>query len=300
MVNYIQSTVSGYRTHIVVQLEGKGRYHYLGKVNSYNNFATKGFSKLFCLSKDVLIGGKVRTVHKSSYAKLLKKIGMEEISEDKSSVTNSKDFSKSNQEKAAIKVLVNKYTDFSDALKEAEPDKLATDKSVTPWLTKSKRENLFAKLTEAISGKNADGDRAVKLIAKGAPLDRVYYNRGERYGIAYKMSKNIPDKSESFLVIEGAPLIHAQEKKMERVVQVLKEAGAQQTKEGQKLKGSRFTLKREILEVSQKTVWGFILPKLACSLFPPKLTPKFGYGAKKECFVNIKETREDEQIIELE
>lgn len=190
------STVSGGRTHIA---DGA---HYLGSVNSYNNWLTRIVTKIFRLSMTVTINGKERQVNKKSYQKLLAKAGHDESVE------------------------------VSDH-KELTVRSSVSGECMRKHISKSKRYILSMKLVAAIL--NKEEDRAVRLINKGAKLNHVYSKIGNHGWIFGPLKERLnPDMSYEVEVTTGTHWIHANQYGLNSVKSALKEAGADTTRTGEK------------------------------------------------------------------
>lgn len=75
------STVTEGRTHIAFN------EHYLGSVNTYSNFISKGIMRLFKKTIDVSIDGEMRCFEKADYARFANKLGLHQTIESIQSLT---------------------------------------------------------------------------------------------------------------------------------------------------------------------------------------------------------------------
>jgi hypothetical protein len=249
------STVSGFRAHIAVGSQ------YIGSVNSYNNWFTKLFSRLFGLSMRVSIEGKERQLNVKSYRKLLVSLGHE-------------------------KAMPSEFQSLREAV---VADSLPDGRTIRENISVNKRTRLYEKLADAIfRGKE---ERAVKLIYQGADLERSYYQIGNH---AISLDKEDdswidPDVAYKIKVVSGTPWIHAGQKKLDRVKKALVDAGAKTD-----VVGKGYTYKRVIHAINRSKSIG-ILPVVGIGLSGPFCG--LGVGLKREATAVASVQRKDSQNI---
>lgn len=167
-----------------------GRLHlaaddrYVGSVNSYNNWFTKFFARLFGWSEDVTFNGKVRCVEKSDYVKFL---------------ANSTSYKEASLDR------IKEYVDYN-ALKVVPTQDRGT---MRENISEGKADYLFRKLTRAMVT-DEDYDKAAKYIGKGADVDGQFWFR-EGQGISFRdLTDSLPrDKSFQLQAGRYTPLLYS-------------------------------------------------------------------------------------------
>jgi len=214
----IYSTYSNGRLHIAANKD------YVGSVNVYRNWLTRFVTKISGFSTRIDFGGKAQIVNKKSYVKLLKKLGTEGVR-----LSN-----------------INGYNDFKQVL---EKSTIPSGQMIRNAIDNKKQRLLTRRLaTSILSGQN---QRAIKMIAKGADIDRVYYSRegtirkanplafdsdtqGLKEGWAYK-----------FNVFKGSPIFHAAKLDRTEIVKTLMHWGADK-----EAVGEEYLFKRKIIGIT--------------------------------------------------
>lgn len=251
----IVSTISCGRTHIA------NGTNYLGSINSYQHWLTKLVARILGLAICVSFNGKERLVNKKSYSKFLNSFGNADID-----LQNYQTFDKIPHDSTEI-----------------------PSRNIREYLSSQKRRKLFKKLAKAIFEGNQE--QAVKTIYKGADLCGSYHQIGGRaLSFAQDFSQELnPDRVYTFQVLTGTPLIHAQVKSLNNVVEALIHAGA--------FKGERgvaYQWKRQIIGIDRHSSWD-IFPALG--IFPGLfLGLVFGRREKAKPIFVIK-TKNREEIL---
>ncbi len=188
----IFSTVSQKRTHIAQDT------HYLGSVNSYNNFLTKFVAKLFRKGIDIDFSGKKRTLNRKSYQKHLQQLG----------ITDKR---------------VQECLSYTSLITPLPPCQLPRLGYLRDHIHHKKRNKQFNKLIHALAGK--DEQKAKKAICKGAEVNQYFYLEGNRASTEHPRHRlNRSEGSISF--IEATPLIAAVQNNTSSVADLLAQAGA--------------------------------------------------------------------------
>lgn len=218
MINKINTTVSNNRVHIAADS------HYIGSVNSYNNFFTKLFSRIFQRSMSVDFEGKIININKNSYLKFIRRvlsnnIKLKNFNECRvfRNITEMKEFKKQN-------VLMRSA------------------------ISKKTADSLFRKLAQAIA--KEDTAQALTMIESGAVLDTPYFFNKSNAKVTFNSDTDnlYPEnKRYKFTIFKGTPLLMAAMMSNHTIVKKLKEFGANTT-----LQGQQYIFKRTILSVSNE------------------------------------------------
>jgi len=219
----VYSTYSNGRLHIAANKD------YVGSVNVYRNWLTRFVTKILGFSTRIDFGGKAQIVNKKSYVKLLKKLGNESVR-----LSN-----------------INGYNDFKQVL---EKSTILSGQMIRNAIDNKKKRLLTRRLaTSILSGQN---QRAIKMIAKGADIDRVYYSREGTKGkvIPIVFDSDTQGLKESwaykFNVFKGAPILHAAKLNRTEIVNRLIDWGA-----NSKACAKEYTFKRKICGAEYHTIY---------------------------------------------
>lgn len=220
----------------------------VGKVDTYNTFFSKMISKLFGWSMKVRFDEEICYVEKKSYLELVNNLGFKNIT-----LKN-----------------IKKYRNFSSIARAIDLTK--HDKLMRNEIDSETKDKLLGKLAKAISQGNQK--EAIKMIGKGAPLDREFYERTavdiinvnfnnnpmlllhpkqdfdkEKFGISLKEDSSSLDTEENLtlLVHSGTPILLADRHNLQDVVKELIRFGAQT--EG--IVGKEYLYKREIAALTK-------------------------------------------------
>lgn len=213
-INTIYTTVSNGQTHIAADTK------YIGSVDSYNNGFTQLFAWTLGRSINVNFDGKVRTLNKESYENLIRNLAQSNLFGG-----------------------IDQYTQFRPVAENvALPN---TNMKMRDVITNEDRNVLFQKLAQSISSGNTT--KALLMIGKGAELDKAYFERNDRYPSFYSDTEGLFSETRyAFNVFHAAPIMQAAKKANSKVVEFLKEAGANTTSVGQE-----YAFKREIVDVQR-------------------------------------------------
>lgn len=215
-MNTLYATKDNGRVHVAIN------EYYQDSVNSYNNFITRGITKLFGFSTDVTINGKSRCLNKKSYVKLLSTMGVAEASAQ--TLDNFKDFN-------AIQF------------------KPVTDRGfMRSHLSAAKTDKLGRKLVEAMVLKN-DAFLAGQVLGKGASVNQHFWIRGFNNSISYhsKLNYGLPhQKINPFQATNYTPFLYATITHKQGLAALLKKYGADTTQPGQVVTFSRELLASKI------------------------------------------------------
>jgi len=172
------TTVDGGRLHVAADDK------YVGSINSYNNWFTKFFARLFGWSEDVTFNGKVRCVEKKDYMNFL---------------------STSTSYKEASLDRIKDYVDFN-ALKVVPTQDRGT---MRQNISQYKSDYLFGKLVNSMVSHD-DYEKAVKYVGKGANIDGQFWFR-DGYGVSFSnLTQSLPnDKSFQLQAGRYTPLLYA-------------------------------------------------------------------------------------------
>ena len=217
----LYSTVSCGRTYIARDKANVGDFksYFVGDVNSYNNFFTRFFARLFEVSIQVNFDGKWRDVNKKSYVKLLHKLGITDAR-----VSNLAQYTR-----------FKPYTDGIDL----------TGKTMREALPYSKQERLLLGLGRAILQNNTE--KALRKIGKGALVDQAYYDRGVFGPSLYSEGEGLSsERRYQFSVFLGAPIMQAARKGLTDVARRLHQVDARIDCVGQS-----YTFLREITGIDR-------------------------------------------------
>jgi hypothetical protein len=214
-IKVIYTTVSDGKVHIAADA------NYIGSVNSYNNFITQFFARLFCYSMRVNFDGKTHSVDKKSYTTLVQ------------TLTSNEKIDK-----------IEKFTIFRSV----------AQKAILPGCTLRMRDfinyndsvALYKKLCIAIAENNSQ--RAMLMIGKGAQLDLDYYDRSTLYPSFTSDTVGLyKNYAYEFTVFKAPPIMQVAKKgNMQRVYDFLKEAGASLN-----VNGVSYTFNRTITSVEK-------------------------------------------------
>lgn len=203
----ISTVLSQKRLHIAHDAD------YQGNINSYNNWVTKSFSKLFKLSTTITINNETKCVNKKSYLKLLPELGVNV------------------PEGASVKA----YRNF-DGLTCAY---LKNRGLMRQHISSNKSNALGYQFVHAIVAN--DMQRATHLIGKGANIDLRFWQREESritfsddvtYGLPYRTL--IPYKATRF-----TPFLFAVSKNNKHLIDLLENYKANTGILGEKIKVNR-------------------------------------------------------------
>lgn len=197
--------------------------NYQGSVNSYNNWATKSFSKLFKFSTNITINNEKRCVNNKSYLKLLPQLGVN-VPEDASA---------------------KEYKNF-DGLTCSY---LKNRGLMRQHISTKKSDKLGKAFIHAIVAGNMQ--KATDLIGKGANIDQHFWLR-ESYGLTFNNDPayGLPAHNLSLGLMQYTPLIYAALQKEfkntdDRLLNLLEHYQA-----NQKLTGASWAFERKITNVS--------------------------------------------------
>lgn len=188
--------------------------YYQGSTNSYNNFLTRAFTKLFGVSTNVTMNGKTRCVNKKSYVKLLQHLGAAE---------------------ASPKTLDN-YKDFNAIQFNVVKDRGLMREHLTAYKT----DKLGKKLVNAIV--HHDDFLTQKALGKGAKVNQHFWIRGYDNRIVFdsKFTPGLPHmKINPFKATQFTPFLLAVSSNNQALASILKKYGANSTVQGQEVTFSR-------------------------------------------------------------
>jgi hypothetical protein len=199
-INSVCTTVSQGKVYVTANNK------YVGELNHYNNFFTKFFAWLFGSSVSVDFDGKVRSINKASYVKLLSDLKVDNQTINK----------------------IGSHSKFKSIIQAAHLP--ATDQKMRNVIASSDRTALFKKLAIAIS--EGDVEKALLMIDKGASLEQTYYQT-YRTGSTDRPAFHHDDAHYSgfmrhcqFTVFCGTPILQAAKKDLKKVYEHLKDMGA--------------------------------------------------------------------------
>lgn len=227
------TTTSNYtgRTYIA------GDQHYIGSINTYNNWFTKNIASLFGFSMTVKFDHTELCVNKKSYEKLLK----EELNISNVSSKNIQDYSNFAEK-------VNLISTSNGFLR----DKIDSRTSM----------ELFKKLVNAID-KN-ENVKAIHYIEHGALIDKEFFHRGKDLSILFNndMTQGLDsNKLKEFNVTKATPLLFASTKiadikKLRPVVKKLLEYGANANIVGERYRFQMETVgeKKKVPKISDRSI----------------------------------------------
>jgi hypothetical protein len=220
-IRTIYTTISDGRVHIAADAK------YLGSVNSYNNFVTQFFAWIFNYSICVNFDGKLRSLNKKSYSKLIETLTLNNKVNDVKELTLFRPVA----EKAILPGCTWKMRDF---------------------INRKDRQALFQKLCAAIAKNNSE--KAILMIGKGAEVDSDYYDRESLTPSFQSDTDGLKkDFGYYFSVFKAPPLMQAALKgNMKRVCDFLKEAGANLN-----IQGVGYVFQRMIMSIDKglELVW---------------------------------------------
>ena len=199
-INSVCTTVSQGRVYVTANNK------YVGDLKHYNDFFTKFFAWLFGSSVSVDFDGKVRSINKASYVKLLSDLKVDNQTINK----------------------IGSHSKFKSIIQAAHLP--ATDQKMRDVIASSDRTALFKKLAIAIS--EGDIEKALLMIDKGASLEQTYYQT-YRTGLTDRPAFHHDDANYSdvmrdcqFTVFYGTPILQAAKKDLKKVYEHLKDMGA--------------------------------------------------------------------------
>ncbi len=174
--------------------------YYGGSLNSYNNFLSRLFAKVFRKSMTVNFdGNKEFKVNKKSYQKLLQNNGV-----------NAKN--------------IANFTDFNRVMKD---HKQAWNRNgyIRNHLSRSKSHRLFKKLVYALQNRNMN--KAHQLACKGANIERDFWERDNGYGISFnQITTNLPKQTLQFTATRYNPILYAAKNNLNHFVNFLVKIGS--------------------------------------------------------------------------
>lgn len=181
---------------------------YIGSVDSYNYCFTQLLAWLFRQSIAVNFDGKLISLNKESYTKLVKALTRLERIDD-----------------------IYEYRVFKGVIAGREiPENPLKMRQV---ISRKDSHSLFQSLAHAIA--NKDEEKATAMICMGAQLDTVYFDRGELPPSferdATGLNRTTPCK---FSVFQAPPILQAADKRMNAIALLLQQAGANKNLPGMK------------------------------------------------------------------
>lgn len=195
MIPAFYATVDRHQLHIA-----DDRSQYGGKINSYNNFLTRFFARLFGQAVNVEFTGKTRTLNKKSYESFLNNNGIEANKE------NIKDF-----------------TDFN----------LTMHNRIGNWnnngyiryaISREKSTKLFKKMVLALNYGNLE--KAKALACKGANLENTFWDAKEK-GICFAPPLYLaPKRPMKIIATRYTPILFAAKNGFIPFARFLKNIGA--------------------------------------------------------------------------
>lgn len=196
------TTVDKHRLHIADE-----NSHYGGSINSYNNFLTRFFAKIFGKSMKVNMDGKTRTVNKKNYEKFLSDNGIQ-----------------------ANKNNIHMFKNFKQAMAGRTRDWGHCD-YMRNHLSRSKSNKLFQKLVYAIQKGHLE--KAKNLAGKGADVEKVFWERNG-HGITFShLTSNLPDQPLNFRATRYNPILYAAMKGHVDLTRFLKQIGSSTNFQGE-------------------------------------------------------------------
>ncbi len=196
---------------------------YQGEINSYNNWFTKFFAKLFGKSIDVFVGDKLRRLNKVSYIQFLNEHGI-----------------------MATPWNLNTLKQFNNILYVRSDTKGPMRQHIG---SAAKIASLTRKMVISI-GSN-DEVRATKYLGKGADVNQLFWIRGYdgKYVFEEHLSGGLPRaKIDPFSSDQLSPILFAAQHSLHTLVNHLLSFGALAA-----YIGHRYNFSREILSVANNT-----------------------------------------------
>lgn len=214
----VYTTVDNGKLHIGID------ENYAGSIDSYNNFLTRFFAKLFGWSTEMTINNKTRQVSKSDYMRWLN---------SNTAYSN------------VTKETVQNFADFHKLDVKAADGSLGR---MRDHLSQYKTEKLFEKMVLALAV-NKDVDAAKKYAAKGANLDGYFWVR-DSLPISFTTIKADldDDKAVEFRAGHLTPLLFAAERGYKTFCDFLRKLQANQN-----LVGEYVLFSKKVIEVSPIT-----------------------------------------------
>lgn len=211
-INRIFTTISSGQVHIAADTK------YLGSVDSYNNCLTQFFAWLFGRSMTVNFDGKLLSVNKKSYTKLV------------CSLTRNAEMNDI-RHRSLFRPIAEAATLPQHNLKMRDV------------ISNYDSQVLFKKLAYAIS--QGDTNKALLMIGKGATLDQAYFDRDQLTPSFKDDTDDLKTTSSyAFTTFLATPILQAARKGNLVVCQFLKDAGANLT-----FTGRQYNFRREITNV---------------------------------------------------
>lgn len=182
----VYTTVDGGRTHVAFD------QCYQGSINSYNNWFTKFFAKLFGKTIDVAIGGKTRRLNKNSYLKFLNSHG-----------------------NAIGKKDLKQFCDFSTA---SVKNVIQNHGYMRDNISRTKSQKLYRKMVGALAKNSVSEYRVRKLVGRGAEIQKPFWIREGR-GISFgSINQGLPTNKLKFKAQQLTPALLASKKGLKSLV----------------------------------------------------------------------------------
>jgi hypothetical protein len=206
--NKVYTNVDQGRLHIAFD------EHYQGSINSYNNFFTKFFAKLFRLSVDVTINSKTRRLNTKDYINFLTSHG----------IAN------------ATPKTIRSFTYLTPGSMPIHSRNLGP---MVNHLRPEKVQSLTNKILSAIHA--GDQNRALKQLGRGADPNRLFWIRGyDRAFLYHDICQGLPCHAISpFESVQYTPLLYARERGQSEIFQQLLRFGANPAVRGQVVRCQR-------------------------------------------------------------
>lgn len=187
--------------------------HYMGNINSYNNWFTRLFAFIGQKSMKVDFNGKTRTVNKISYEKFLRVNGIE-----------------TNQNH------INEFAAFQMVLMRRRPNQPRS--FMRDHLSTSKTQKLLKKLVFAMVGNNEG--KVQQLALKGANINGEFWDRG-RYGFTTSANvfHDLPQQVLDFRATKYTPILYAAETRNVLLVPFFQRLNANLRSHGQTISARR-------------------------------------------------------------
>lgn len=214
MANPVCSTVDNGRTYL--SYNGLS----INSIDSYNNWFTKLFARVFGLSVDVEINGKIRSLNKADYAYWIN------CNTDQIGITAS---------------TAEQFTKF--CLLNIIPPPQAHAVPINQRISPHRAQSLFRKLVKSFN----NPAKCELYVRKGAALNEIFWTRGQ-YGISFGgKTDGLPDKKIQIDIFKYTPLLYAAERVGPELCLLMKTLGA-----SSQIQGKRYEFSRDLVELTKR------------------------------------------------